>query len=558
MTGRITIKMFPCIALTATLVAMAALGVSNYDSYAAGLNQLESAPRLAVVMVVDQMRADYLSRWEPQYTDGLHRLLTHGAYFPHAMHAHAHTVTAVGHATIATGAFPSHHGIVGNSYYDRTCGRSISAVADTTTTTLGGHGSTGASPHNLLRTALGDWLKHVSPSSKVFAASLKDRAAVFPGGKGPDCAFWYDKKTGDFVTSTYYTDALPDWTAAFDNSGLKDIWRDSLWIKSAPDDMYQFEDVIEAEKGGDQSDFPHTISGNTKTDTEDYYYGLYLTPFADAYLLDFCRQLLHEEHLGEDTVPDLLMISLSAADLVGHDYGPHSNEIQDYYLRLDYQLGRFLDSLDAAVGKGNYLFALTSDHGVCPLPELAVAMGMPDARRLMSDDFKADVARVLVESFPGCEHAASLLKYVDGGFVIDSAVASECGLSIGDAYQRTAAALEKLEYVADVFTYDQLKSTEDDRPFAGLFRNSFHPDRSPDLVVNFKEGVLLTSSKYGTSHGTPYHYDTDVPIVFYGPGVAAGRHNETVNTVDLAPTMAALMRIKPEKLVDGRILRVTK
>ena len=556
MTGRITKKIFPCIALAATLLGMAAFGVVTYDSYAANLDHSSSSPRLAVVMVVDQMRADYLSRWAPLYTKGLHRLLNEGAYFPHAMHAHAHTVTAAGHATIATGSYPSHHGIVGNSYYDRLSGRSISAVAETTAMTLGGSGGAGASPHNLLRTALGDWLKKMSPSSRVFSASLKDRAAVFPGGKGPDCAFWYDKKTGDFVTSTYYADALPEWTATFDNSGVKDLWRDSIWNKSAPADIYQFEDVVMAEEGGKNSDFPHKIT--TKSDPAAYYNGLYSTPFADAYLLTFCRQLLHAEHLGEDAIPDLFMISLSAADLVGHDYGPHSNEIQDYYLRLDDQLGRFLDSLDALVGKGNYLFALSSDHGVCPLPELAVAMGLPDARRLMSNEFKADVKRVLARSFPVFENASELLKGVDGGFVVDTSIAAECGMTVTEACHKSAAALEKLEYVADVFTYDQLQSVEDTRPFAGLFRNSFHPDRSPDLVVNFKEGVLLTSSKYGTSHGTPYHYDTDVPIVFYGPGVVAGQYDDTVYTVDLAPTMAALLKITPEKTIDGHALDVTR
>jgi len=516
-----------------------------------------SKPRLAVIFVVDQMRADYLTRWSSLYSGGLHRLLSGGIVFTNARHDHAATVTAVGHATIATGAIPAKHGIVGNSFYDRTLKKEIYSVADNSTVIVGDHKGVGASPRRLVRSAVGDWLKKSSPASKVFAASLKDRAAIFMGGKNPDGVFWHDDESGNFVTSSFYAKELPGWVTSFNRSGIGEIWRDSAWTKVNTRTSYQGEDIVLAERGGRHSAFPHPVATKADDRKKTYYKALCRTPFADALLLRFCRDLLISERLGEDTIPDLFMISLSAADIVGHDYGPDSHEIQDYYLRLDMQLGMFLDTLDARLGKDNYIFVLSSDHGVCPLPEVAAANGMVGARRLRTKDFMRDVSAALADAFADCKKNDSLLIPFADGFVIDSAVASRCMLSIPFVEKEAASAIERLDYVANVFTFDQLSAdSADSRPYASLFKNSFYPERAVDLIVNFKEGVLLTSSSSGTSHGSPYHYDTDIPIVFYGKSISPWVFNDPVRSVDIAPTIALLLRIFPEAGIDGHILPV--
>lgn len=546
---RTQLKMFLCLVLGCAFVFIPTGSAQSPDN---------ARPRLAVVMVVDQMRADYLTRWSDTYAGGLHRLLEHGAVFTDARHSHAATVTATGHATIATGTNPCKHGVVGNSFYDRAVGRDVHSVDDSTTTIVGGGGGPGASPHKLLRSTIGEWLKQESNESAVCAVSLKGRAAVMMGGHHPNACYWYDQGDGNFISSTYYMSRLPVWATAFNESGLKDTWRDTVWSRTDLGATYHSEDTVAAEAGGMKSSaFPHLVADPDDTSWTAYYGALYSTPFADAFLLRFCDQLLASEKLGADDSPDLLLVSLSAADLVGHAYGPQSLEVRDYYLRLDRQLGIFLDTLDARIGKGNYVFALTSDHGVCPLPELAVNQGMPTARRLMSKDFRDDVARALQAEFPECGRAESLLVRAGYGFVIDSSLARASGLAPDDAIRRASSALERLNYVADVFTHSQLSAdTVDNRPFAELFRNSFYAPRQPDLLINFEEGVFLTSSRTGTTHGSPYHYDTDVPIVFYGAGVAPGVHDEPVLTVDIAPTMAALLHVQPEAGVDGTVLPV--
>lgn len=515
--------------------------------------------RLVVLLVVDQMRTDYLTRWSEAYSAGVSRLLTNGAVFLNAHHDHAATVTATGHATISTGSIPAHHGIVGNSFYDRKSGTVVHSVHDDATTIVGKPSEGGSSPLRLLRSTMGDWLKEVSPQSKVYSLALKDRPAVLMGGRHSDGVYWYDDETGDFVTSTFYTESLPDWVSEFNRSGAKDIWRDSLWTKVKPTLAYQGEDIVEAEKGGANSAFPHRLVAESDPSDAHYYSGLYDSPFGDALLLRFSWKLFNSEQLGADDIPDLLMVSLSAADLVGHGYGPDSHEIEDYYLRLDGQLGAFLDSLDARVGAGNYLLVFTSDHGVCPLPELAVNQGMSDARRVPPAEFRSDVGNALLGTFADCYDAASLLKPYGSGFMVDSTIAFECGLSIAEVEYQAAAAIAELDYVADVFTFAQLQDTAaDDRSHANLFRNTFHPERAFDLEVDFKEGVLMTSYPSGTSHGAAYHYDTDVPIIVFGAGIPPGMYADSVRTVDIAPTIADVLRITPDSDVDGEVLPLTE
>jgi predicted AlkP superfamily pyrophosphatase or phosphodiesterase len=276
-------------------------------------------------------------------------------------------------------------------------------------------------------------------------------------------------------------------------------------------------------------------------------------------LLQFCSELVLHEQLGADAVPDVLFMSLSASDAIGHSFGPDSHEIQDYYLRLDKYLLPFLKMLDANVGAGKYLFVLTADHGVCPLPEVEAARGNTAARRIRSDIYQSDVRNAIARAFPNCQKPESLIAFLGPSIIINEPYAAACSLQTELTRFRIAAAVQRVGYVADVFTLDQLASdTADFRPCAQQFKNGFRADRSPDLFVNFYEWVLVTGSSFGTSHGTPYHYDTDVPLVFFGDGVEAEIYESQARTVDIAPTVTALLGFTSPSDLDGQVLRMAR
>jgi predicted AlkP superfamily pyrophosphatase or phosphodiesterase len=515
----------------------------------------EAPPQLVVVVVVDQMRADYLTRWQGHFTGGLHRMITEGALFTNAVHDHAATLTATGHATIATGCLPSQHGITGNKFWERDSVKSVGAVEDKLTMLVGGSAGTGASPKRLLRQSIGDWLKLQSPNSKVVSASLKDRAAVLLGGFKSDGVYWYDPTTGNFVSSTHYLETLPPSVTSFNNSGAKDSWTDSSWTKFDSLLPYQGLDSVPDENDGIHVTFPHAISPNGDTSRAKYYDGLWETPFADALLLQFGADLIVHNEMGVDSIADILMLSLSAADLIGHSYGPDSHEIQDYYLRLDKYFGEFLGVLDTVVGRNNYLIVMTSDHGACPFPSFEKSRGNDQGRRVLSKEYKHDVAAALTAEFPRYTHVESLLISVSGGFVIDTAAAQRYAVNDSTLTKRAAKAIESIPYVANVFTYHQLSAiTSGNRPYERLFRNSFHPDRAPDLTVRLREWVYIMDSARGTTHGTPYHYDTGVPLLFFGATVRGGSNSSSVRTIDIPPTIAKMLGIAVPPDIDGKSL----
>jgi len=340
----------------------------------------DQRPRLAVVIVVDQMRADYLTRFASLYTGGLARLARSGTVFTNAYHNHAATETAVGHATISTGCYPARHGIVGNSWYDQELRKPVTAVGDSGCPVVGGSGKGGASPHNLLRTTVGDWLKTFSPQSKVYSVALKDRSAILMGGRHPNGAYWYDRTTGDYVTSTYYEDTLSSTVRAFDDQRLIDSFRTQGWRHLLPDTAYSLShaDSFVAESDGNHITFPHLFDSSVQP--KEYYAAFYSTPFADQLTLKLAEKIANEFQLGRDSIPDLLWISCSAADAIGHIYGPDSQEAQDYYLRLDRYLDTFFTALDSAIGPDMYVVVLTADHGAMTMPEDLAAQGIRGGR----------------------------------------------------------------------------------------------------------------------------------------------------------------------------------
>lgn len=515
----------------------------------------EPPPRLVLVLVVDQMRADYLDRFGPQFVGGFRWLLDSGLVFSQAHHDHAVTSTAPGHATIATGTHPSRHGIVGNDFFDPALGRSVYSGADPDVEILGFPGALGRSPVKLLRGTLGDWLKAANPRSRVFSVAIKDRSAIMMGGRNPDGVYWYHYRTGRFVTSSYYRGSYPDWVETFNASGRAARYYGLSWTRLLPDSEYVSSrgDEFAAEKTDMGSSFPHQLSGSGEDPDGEYFGHLPWTPFGDELTLDFAAKLLVEEELGRDDDVDILFVGLSSADFIGHAYGPYSQEVQDYYLRLDRLLAALFRLAQGRTG-GRYLVALSADHGVMPMPEELISRGIEAARvdpALLAESVRLAIAeagdRDLLTEVPGFDLAPGL------AFRFETTPPSA---EARKALRRLVADhVESQGLLGAVLTYDELAADTSEDELYSKFRRCFHPDRAPDILIAPKRFQLLTGSSTGTSHGSPYEYDTHVPLAFAGAGIAPARVDGFVRTVDIAPTLAALMGIRPPADLDGRDLR---
>lgn len=509
------------------------------------------APRLVLLVVIDQGGAGAVDRLRPLLGGGLGRLLDESARFTDAHHDHALTETAPGHATLATGRHPSRHGIVSNYWFDPETGEEVYAVDDPAHDT---------SPHHLRVDALGDWLRAASPGSKVFALGGKNRTAVLLGGRKPDGAFWYDDEIGRFVTSDYYPEP-PPWLAAFHREHPLDadyglVWEPLPEVAAAAgrfDFARPFLGELDRFAG-----FPHTLGGAHPAPTPGYYEDIYDSPFADAYLARLAAALLAAEELGRDGAPDLLALGFSALDAVGHRYGPDSLEYADTLARLDRTLDDLLALVDRRVGLDRTLVVVSADHGVVTNPEVAARRGEA-GRRLGAADIRclqgleAELDRRLGRPEKG--------DWLRPGPFVDPDTLRALGMERRVVEETAREVLEACPGVARVWTRTGIEalaeSGRDDPapasvdPLARLYRHAYHRGRSPDLLVQLEPGALDAGIATAAGHGTPYPYDTHVPWLIRGPGIEAREIPGRVVTADVAPTIAALLGIPVPEDLDG-------
>ena len=497
-------------------------------------------PRLVLLLVVDGLRALDLERFSPLFDGGLRRLMDRGVRFADAHHEHAVTTTSPGHATLATGLHPRRHGIIDNWWHERDPAREVSSVGDA---------ELGASPRRLLAPTLGDWLKERDPSSRVFAVSGKDTAAVLLGGHRADGAFWYDPANGGFRTSEYYRQRRPDWLTGFNEQRLLDEHFGRAWepLPVDAETIAQLE-IAAPEPGARAAGFRHLFGGLAAAPDEGFYGSVYYSPWLDAHLARCAERLATAEDLGGDGVVDLLAVSFSTLDEVGHTHGPDSREWLDLVLRLDRTIGELLDALDRTVGRDRILVALSSDHGMAPLPEVRARRGLA-GRRADSRDVLClqAVGRGLAERF-GDD------RWLLPGPFLDPEAVRRSGRD-RDAVEREAVRLfEQCPAVVKAWTRDELReSGAAPDPYQERFARGFHPPRSPDFQLQFEEHFVRYTDG-GTDHGSPYSYDTHVPLILSGARLAPGRIDERVSTSDLAPTLAALAGVPPPAGLDGRDL----
>jgi len=498
-------------------------------------------PRLVLLVAVDQMRADYLDRFRPLFSAGLKRLVENGAVFTKAMYRHACTETGPGHSVLLSGRSPRSSGIVGNAWYDRSLRKRVNVVDDPAVQLVGGRRGRAASPAHLDAITVGDMLKATSPSSRVVGVSFKDRSAILPAGRKADAAYWYQATDGRFVTSTWYAARAPGWLKSWNARKLANALKGRVWERLLPDAAsyrrFAGEDAIDGEFDRKDIVFPHAIHGAPPA--FEFYDNLRRTPFADEILLDFATAAMKGHDLGSDAATDILSVSFSACDVIGHSFGPDSQEQMDNLLRLDRTLGLLLDEAERRAGKGRVLVVLSADHGVMPLVEVLKARGV-DARRADSAELSQPVERALQDRFPG---KTGLVADPDPmEYVLDREAIARQGLKFEDVETTIREALLGTGLVEAVYTQSQLLGARPaDDPFFDLHQRAFFASRSGDLIARIKKHLYLGGYVGGTGHGSPHDYDRHVPIVFMGPGIAPGPRDVETGPEDIAWALGRML-----------------
>jgi predicted AlkP superfamily pyrophosphatase or phosphodiesterase len=514
------------------------LGNINRDFCNAEAKQTNKSKdiKLVLLLVIDQFAYNYIERLTPSLKGGLKYIISNGASVTQAFHPFANTETCPGHATIASGYYPSNSGIIANNWYNTKKRREEYCVSDSKHTT---------SPKNNLKSSLGDWLKAKNDKSLVFTVSGKDRAAVMLGGKKADGAYWYEKTTGRMVSSSYYPLNKTAWLDEFNKRKIPNLLFGQTWSPlKVSDEEYRFARIEQLSDGDFNFSFPHPIGSFSTYPDPSFYSAIFETPFLDELTVLLAQEILDKTKLGKDSTPDLLGVSLSAVDLVGHRYGPNSKEIYDTFKRLDISLESLLTKVEEEVGLKNTLIVLTGDHGVLPMPEYSKKYGSND-RRVTAEDISClqKRSREITEQLKIDNLFLSPLYFNP----------SLNGLPNGEGskiIEQFAVYLKACNFIEEAWTEKNLFTPlKKPNPFQILFQRSYFKGRSPDIMIQPKEGLLMVPQR-GTTHGTPYTYDAHVPLFFVGANINKGTIDKSLEITALAPTVAKLINVKTPKDLD--------
>ena len=492
-------------------------------------------PKLVVVITVDQLRPDYFTRWKAQLTGGLGQLATEGAFFSDGYQDHAVTETAPGHSTILSGMWPAHTGIIRNS----------EGVQDSLAPLIGTSGP-GASPRRFRGTTLFDWLKAADPTARALSVSRKDRGAILPIGRAKEQVYWY--QSGLFTTSRYYADSLPTWVQAFNARRLPFKAANTVWSLLLPDSAYKEPDNEVWENGGAGVVFPHALSADSIRAAA----GIAGVPAMDSLTLLFALEGFEALHLGRKGT-DLLAVSLSTTDAVGHAFGPDSREIHDQVLRLDHYLAWFIKRLTDRVGRDNVVIVLTADHGVTSYPERTRARGGNAYR--VSLDTVITAANHELDQLAGAGGAPRAWLEFDTGmlFLRDNGRFAALGVKTDSILDVLTARIARVQGVARVIKpADLARADTASDPVARRWLHHLAPDAGVVLTVTLQPGSVWSAGDLMIAmHGQPTEDDSHVPIIFWGKNVRRGSYAGRTNTVDIAPTLGVLLGVSPLSLVDG-------
>jgi predicted AlkP superfamily pyrophosphatase or phosphodiesterase len=515
------------------VAAAAATAVMSLSPAAA----IQPPPKLTVLIVVDQMRADYVDRFKDQWTGGLKRMVSQGAWFQQVNYPYLTTVTCAGHATVSTGSFPHVHGVFQNAWWDRQARQQMTCTQDPTARDVGYAGTVtgGDSAWRLQVPTFTDQMRS-SRKAHVVSMAIKARSAIMLGGHGGDAITWLTETLDSWETAAGYSEKGVPAVKAFIDANPITADFGKTWDKSLPAASYSGPDdgVGEAPPQGWTRSFPHVLKGTSGKMDGTYYAQWERSPFADAYLGRFAAALVQSLQLGKHDGTDVLAISFSSPDLVGHAFGPRSHEIQDMYVHLDQTLGTLFDQLDAAVGKDQWVVGLSADHGVTPIPEQLIAEGK-DAGRINGGAMVDAIEQVLRPALGNTRHVTVLNTndiYFEPG-VYDKML-KDPRLMTG-----VIAAIQAQRGVARAFRTEEMRSgAKSTDPLLRAAALSYFPGRSGDIVFANKPGWMIAAA--GTTHGSPTPDDQHVPILLYGRGVKPGIYTQPATPADLAPTLAAI------------------
>lgn len=537
-------------------------------------------PKLVVEVVIDQFPEYFLTGSKSFGIEsyealmggkGFQRLMKEGAYFNNASYTHAFTLTAPDHATVATGAPPCVHGVPNNDWFSRTEGLHVFSVGDKNFELLGGTPKeTGVSPKRLRAETLAGALLRGSPQSKAVIVAGKDRSAVLSAGSKPAQSYWYDTNTGNFVTSTYYTMALPDWVKEFNAKKFTDKYYGTTWERLLPETVYQGRDdvawennpklpwAIFGEPGSARHVFPYTIGAGAEKPGKSFYAEFEFTPFANELLVSFAESAIDGEHLGQDDHPDLLVIGLSPHDTLGHAFGPTSHETQDMIARTDRLLEKLMADLDAKIGRGQWTLCLTADHGVGLVPEDAQSRGVAGGR-VEATAVAAAVQEALNKRFGEdkwiieFQRRSTPLQFINGNLFLNPETMQRHQLKPADVEIAASEAIARVPGIYAAYPRSEILKGDVKDDVGKRVAESYVADQNGDVMVIAKSGFIVAES-LAASHGTPWPYDACVPILFYGKGVARGVSSESCSPMDIAPTLAKLMGVEPPKQNQGHVL----
>ncbi|MGV3540876.1 MAG: alkaline phosphatase PafA [Rufibacter sp.] len=520
-------------------------------------NKTPDKPKLVVGIVVDQMRYDYLYRFWDKYTDGgFKRLMREGFNFRNNHYNYVPTYTGPGHASIYTGATPAIHGIIGNDWYNRRTGRNIYCAEDKSVKTVGSNSKAGEmSPVNMIATTITDELEMATNQrSKVIGLSLKDRGSILPAGHAADAAYWFDGSNGNMITSTFYMQQLPEWVQAFNNRKLPEQYLSQPWAtllpidqytESGPDDQF-FENTFAGEK---KPVFPHDMPA-LKGKNFDL---LRSIPAGNTYTKEFAKEALRAENMGKGQFTDFLAVSFSATDYVGHQFGPNAVEIQDTYLRLDRDLADLLSFLDKHIGKENVLVFLTADHGAANNVNQLKQLKIP-ADNIINGRLVDSLKTHLNQKFGAAEWVN---RFTNMQVYLNHDVVASKKANLVEVQEEAARFLQHYPGVLKALPANAFMISSWESGVGMLLQNGYMASRSGDVLLALEPGWYGKSGNgiaKGTTHGSTWAYDTHIPLLWYGWNIPAGESNVRTQIIDIAPSLAAWLRIQEPNGTMGRAL----
>lgn len=509
-------------------------------------------PKLVVGLVVDQMRWDYLYRYYDRYAPngGFKRMLNQGFTCENTLIPYTPTVTACGHSTIYSGAVPAISGITGNIWWDREQMKAVYCTEDKTVNTVGSSSSLGKqSPRNMLVTTIGDELRLATNfKSKVVGVAIKDRGGILTAGHSANAAYWYDNTAGDWITSTYYMNELPKWVTDFNSQKLVDKYYQQGWNTLFPLNTYTQSTADEKPYEGKPfgAKFPYDLKNYIGKD----YGKVASTPMGNTLTLDFARAAIAGEQLGADNITDMLAISFSSPDYIGHSFGPNSIESEDGFLRLDKEIGNLLDYLDSKIGKNQYIVFLSADHGVAHTPEFMLENKLPGSRVMLTDLIK-EMNKSLNEVYKISNIIVSDDNYQ---LHLNHPAIDSAKIKTKEVIDWIVNRLSKEQGIARAFPISQLNEVPLPATIRTMLNNGYYPKRNGDIQLILKPNFIEGYSTTGTTHGLWNPYDSHIPLLWYGWGIKQGKTNRETYMTDIAPTIAALLRIQMPNGSIGQVI----